>query len=546
MPTLLKRYRDDRGVTKYLRSLASAVVARDGELLEDDYSVQTLFSRPKGQGRPTLWPTHLTFSGLFGSFEKSRGDDKRPGGIPVGGIRLGALVEASGGFLIIQANEFLEIPHAWSALKSCLMSGKLDLFDSENQSLFTAPNTRPDPIPLDVKVVLIGDYQSYDTLIESDSEFSRVFKVRVDFDVEVGRKRSIVTRSLPRAIAGICRREDLRHLNRIAVSRVIEYAVRRAGRKSKISIEFSAIADLLREANFWAQRRNRRTIGEAEIKYALREGVHRVNLLETKISEMISDGVILIDTVGTRIGQVNGLAVYDQGDYQFGKPSRITAETSMGRDGIINIERESGLSGRSHDKGVQILGGFLRARFAQSRPLSLTASVCFEQSYQGVDGDSASSTEIYAILSSLSGLPIRQDIAVTGSVNQKGDIQPIGGVNEKIEGFFDCVIAEKPTGKEGVIIPRRNVPDLMLREDVVRAVRAGRFTIYAIETVEEGIEILTETKAGKLRKNGTYAVETVFRRVDQRLEELARGMKDHSSTRESTRKDDTISPMAAR
>jgi predicted ATP-dependent protease len=244
---------------------------------------------------------------------------------------------------------------------------------------------------------------------------------------------------------------------------------------------------------------------------------------------MINEGIILIDTKGSRIGQVNGLAVYDQGDYLFGKPSRITAETSMGRSGIINIERESGLSGRSHDKGIQILGGYLRSRFAQQRPLSLTASVCFEQSYSGVDGDSASATEIYAIISSLSGLPIRQDIAVTGSLNQKGDIQPIGGVNEKIEGFYDCVRAGRPTGREGVIIPRRNVPDLMLREDVVQAVRRGRFTIYSIDKVEEGIAILTGVPAGEPGRNGKYPPDTVFDRVDRRLEEIVRGLKGFPS-----------------
>ena len=254
------------------------------------------------------------------------------------------------------------------------------------------------------------------------------------------------------------------------------------------------------------------------------ENVDRLNLLETKVSEMITEGVILIDTAGSRVGQVNGLAVYDQGDYLFGKPSRITAETSMGHSGIINIERESGLSGRSHDKGIQILGGYLRSRFAQVRPLSLTASVCFEQSYQSMDGDSASATEIYAILSSLSGLPIRQDVAVTGSLNQKGDIQPIGGVNEKIEGFFDCVMASRSTGREGVIIPRRNLPDLMLREDVVRAVRARKFFVYAIDTVEEGIEILTGYEAGGKQSDGTFPSGTIFYLVDKRLSEIAYGL----------------------
>ena len=261
------------------------------------------------------------------------------------------------------------------------------------------------------------------------------------------------------------------------------------------------------------------------MEQAIDEAINRVNLLEKKIAEMIAEGTLLISTSGSRVGQVNGLAIYDMGDYFFGKPSRITAETSMGHGGIINIEREVGFSGRSHDKGIQILAGYLRSRFAQKRPLSLTASVCFEQSYSGIDGDSASVTEIYAILSSLTGLPIRQDVAVTGSLSQKGDIQPIGGVNEKVEGFYDCIKAGRRTGKEGVIIPRKNLGDLMLRKDVVQSVRQGRFHIYAIDNVEQGLEILTGVPAGRQRRDGSYPVGTAFDLADQRLEELARGLR---------------------
>ncbi len=337
--------------------------------------------------------------------------------------------------------------------------------------------------------------------------------------------RGIMTRDYPRFVARVVRDEHLRPFTAAAVARVIEFGVRRAGRKKKITTQFSAVADLVREASFWARRAGRKLVKGRDVEDALRESLDRLNLVETKMSEMIVDGTILIDTSGSRVGQVNGLAVYDQGDYVFGKPSRITAETSVGQGGIINIERESGFSGKSHDKGIQILGGYLRSRFAQRRPLSLTASVCFEQSYSGVDGDSASSTEIYAILSSLSGLPIRQDLAVTGSMNQKGDIQPIGGVNEKVEGFFDCVRAGRQTGLEGVIIPRRNLPELMLRDDVVRAVRRGRFHIYAISTVEEGIEILTGMPAGRQRRDGRYPRGSVFDLADRRLEEIAQGLR---------------------
>ncbi|MBI4585474.1 MAG: AAA family ATPase [Planctomycetes bacterium] len=530
VPALEDRHGYQPLLARYFESLAREFVNREGDLTEEDYGVQVLVSRRAGQRPPVVWPSQVTFSGLFGSFEKQRGDDKKSSGIPVGGIRPGALVEALGGFLILPANELLDVPHAWNALKHCLMNNRMDLFDYDTHTLAASAEGRPDPVPLNVKVILIGDYDSYDSFFENDPEFQRVFKVRVDFDVEVPLTRKVLTRDYPQVISRICNGEKLNHLTARAAAKVVEFGVRKAGRKSKISIQFSQIADLIREASFWTRQARRRWITDKDIERVLKENIERLNLFETKLSEMIAEGVILIDTTGSRVGQVNGLAVYDTGDYQFGKPSRITAETSMGRSGIINIERESGLSGRSHDKGIQILGGYLRSRFAQKRPLSLTASVCFEQSYSGVDGDSASATEIYALLSSLSGLPIRQDIAVTGSLNQKGDIQPIGGVNEKIEGFFDCVSAGRPTYKEGVIIPRRNLPDLMLREDVVKAVEQERFSIFAIDTVEEGIEILTGLPAGERRKNGQFPENTVFCRVDKRLDEIAEGLKKYPGT----------------
>ncbi len=526
LPDLIDRYGDEPRLREYFRKLGVEVVNRDGEIFEEDLGINLLSSRRLGQTPPVCWPSPISFGGLFGSYDKQRADEKRPAGVPVGSLRPGALVEARGGYLVLSAAELLEVPNAWNALKNCLLTGTLNFYDNEGHGISSGGDLGRSKIPLSVKVILVGDFHTYDVFMDTDPEFARAFRVRVDFDLETQRSARVVRQAFPSSIVRIVRDEGLRHLNAPAVAKVIEFAVRRAGRKSKISVQFSAVADLLCEANYWADQTNRRVIGAREIDCALKQSVDRLNLLETKISEMISDGVILIDTKGSRVGQVNGLAVYDQGDYLFGKPSRITAETSMGRSGIINIERESGLSGRSHDKGIQILGGYLRSHFAQKRPLSLTASVCFEQSYQGVDGDSASATEIYAILSSLSGLPIRQDIAVTGSLNQKGDIQPIGGVNEKIEGFFDCVMASRSTGREGVIIPRRNVPDLMLREDVVRAAKKGRFSVYAIDRVEEGIEILTGMPAGGRKKGSEFPEGSVFHLVDSRLAEIAEGMRE--------------------
>jgi lon-related putative ATP-dependent protease len=526
---LQERYESLTQLGSYFVDLAREIVMREGDVFEEDFGIQVVVERRPNQKVPVVWPTHLNFSGLFGSFEKVRGDEKRPAGVPVGSIRAGALVEAHCGFLVLSASEFLESPGAWSTLKNSLLAGSVDLFDHEGQQPYGGSGFRPDPIPINTKVVIVGDYTSYDTFLDLDPDFCQTFKIRVDFDTEVPLRKKVISADYPGVISRIVREEKLRHLTRSAVAKVVEFGVRKAGRKSKISVQFSAIADLIRESDYWARVDGRRTISEKQIARALSECVDRLNLLETKLSEMISEGVILIDTVGSRVGQVNGLAVYDQGDYLFGKPSRITAETSMGHSGIINIERESGLSGRSHDKGIQILGGYLRSRFAQERPLSLTASVCFEQSYQSMDGDSASATEIYAILSSLSGLPIRQDVAVTGSLNQKGDIQPIGGVNEKIEGFYDCVMAGRRTGREGVVIPHRNLSDLMLREDVVKAVRARKFFIYAIDTVEEGIEILTGCRAGKQRSDGSFPSGTIFYLVDQRLDDIANGLREFPS-----------------
>ncbi len=523
IPALRSKYPGEK-VAAHLDRLHRAILDRGGRCPPEEAGVN-LILQSSGKSPPVVMPSALTYGALMGVIDRG----SRPSGgsraASFAGIRAGAVVEAAGGVLVLQAADLLSAKGSFAALKGCLEHGQLRIRDIDPSTGDLRSSLSPEPIPLKLKVILVGDYQTYDYLFEEDADFIDLFKVRVDFDSEVDLSRGSITRDYPGFIARVVRDEGLRRFTASAVARVIAFGVRRAGRKKKITTQFSAIADLVREASFWAGRAGRRLVLGCDVETALRESLNRLNLVETKMSEMIVDGTILIDTAGSRIGQVNGLAVYDQGDYVFGKPSRITAETSVGQGGIINIERESGFSGKSHDKGIQILGGYLRSRFAQRRPLSLTASVCFEQSYSGVDGDSASSTEIYAILSSLSGLPIRQDLAVTGSMNQKGDIQPIGGVNEKIEGFFDCVHTGKYTGREGVIIPRRNLPDLLLRDDVVRAVKKGRFHIYAIRTVEEGIEILTGVPAGRPRRGGGYAPGTVFDLADRRLEQIAQGLR---------------------
>ncbi|MBI4601185.1 MAG: AAA family ATPase [Planctomycetes bacterium] len=530
MPALLERF-PQPPVRSWLEGWRRSILDRVHHAIVEDYEVNWLAVPQSRGGTPVVVERLPTPANLFGWIGRRALGDQAPAP-HFTEIRGGSILAADGGVLIVNAADFYSVPSVWGMLKTCLKYGTLQIEDYDPSSSSRAGGLKPDPISVDVKVVLLGDYTLFDDLFETDPDFRDIFKVRVDFDSEMPLSSGVLRRDFPAFVARTCDSNRLRPVTARGVASILEFAMRKAGRKNKITLQYSLVADLLREADYWAQTSGRRLITEADVQRAVSESVLRLNLVETKIAEMISEGTILITTSGRRVGQVNGLAIYDMGDYLFGKPSRITAETSCGQAGIINIERESGFSGRSHDKGVQILAGYLRSRFAQNRPLNLTASVCFEQSYSGVDGDSASATEIYAILSSLSGLPVRQDIAVTGSMNQKGDIQPIGGVNEKIEGFFDCVRAGRFTGKEGVIIPRKNVIDLMLREEVVRAVRRGQFHIYAIDTVEAGFEILTGVPAGRRSKSGAYSSGSAFALVDQRLEEIASGLKQYHAGEE--------------
>ena len=518
LPKLLDRYSADPPVCEWLLEWRRL----------EDFEVNSLGQPARTRGRRVVVETQPTYANLFGWIGRRAIGDQQP--VPhFTEIRRGSFLEADGGVLIVDAIELLNHHGAWAALENCLKYGTLEFHEADPAHGSRTGALKPEPIPVRVKVVLVGDFALHDYLFDVDPAFAEVFKVRVDFPSEMDLTQRTLRRDYPALVASICETAELRPVAASGVARVVEYAVRRAGRKNKVTTHASDIEDLLREADYWATKSSRRTIIAADVDHAIEAAIDRVNLVEKRIAEMIADGTILISTQGSRVGQVNGLAIWDMGDYFFGKPSRITAETSVGQGGIINIERESGFSGRSHDKGVQILAGYLRSRFAQNRPLSLTASVCFEQSYSGIDGDSASATEIYAILSSLSGLPIRQDVAVTGSVSQKGDVQPIGGVNEKIEGFFDCVMAGTPSGREGVIIPEKNVADLMLRRDVVQAVERGRFHIYAIDAIEEGIEILTGVEAGERGDDGRYPKSSVFRRVDDRLEEIASDLRRYRS-----------------
>ena len=440
-------------------------------------------------------------------------------------LKPGALQLANGGYLLLSTNDVLTNPGVWPALKRAIKTKEARIEDPFEQLGFVSPQgLRPQPIPINVKIVLIGDGYLYQLLSFYDEEFWEIFKVKADFDFQVKRTKKNM-RAFAAFISGCCAACELRHFDPTGVARVIEYSSRVVSDQEKMTTRFAWIKELVEEAEYWAGQEGASLVSSNHVEKAVEERRFRHNLPDERIKEMIDRGTIMIDTTGEEEGQVNGLAIYSLGDVMFGKPSRITCQTFLGRGGVINIEREAQLSGRIHDKGVLILSGYLGWKYAQESPLSLSASLCFEQSYEGIDGDSASSTELYALLSSLSGAPIKQNIAVTGSVNQKGEIQPIGGANQKIEGFFQVCKARGLTGAQGVMIPGRNLSNLMLRQEVVDAVKQGKFHLYAVDTIDQGIEVLTEVQAGKQRKNGKYPEGSINYLVDKRLKDMATKLK---------------------
>lgn len=431
-------------------------------------------------------------------------------------IKAGALHQANGGFLLLDARKVLEQPYAWDSLKRAIASKRVKIEAPSEETSFTTISLDPEPIPLDIKVVLTGDFEIYELLSERDPDFRDFFKVEADFGMIMDRNAENEI-EYAKLIGSLSKKKQLRSLNRQAVARVIEYASRLADDAGKLTAHISSIGDLLREADYWARVSNSKQIGKNHIDQAIEAQIYRSDRIKKAMLEEIDKGTILMDVKGERVGQINGLVVYDFSRYSFGKPARITTQVRIGKGDFMDIEREISMSGPIHTKGVLILKSLISNRFAKHSPLSLSASIVFEQSYGGVDGDSASSTEYYCLLSAISNIPIKQNIAVTGSINQFGEIQPIGGVNEKIEGFFDVCAHDGLTGKQGVIIPRTNVDNLMLRADIVQAVEEGRFTIYAIDTVDDGIEILTGVKAGKADNNGNYPKGTVNYLVEESL-----------------------------
>jgi len=505
------------------------------KLVEDPfipYRVNLLIDNADQKGAPVVTETNPNYVNLFGAIEATM----TRGGIlqtDFTKIKAGSLLKANGGYLVINALDALIEPGVWITLKRTLKYKKLEIQNYPPYYLVSTGRLKPEPIEINVKVILIGDNYIYSLLYSLDEDFKKIFKVKAEFDSEMQKTDKTIL-EYTSFIKKITDEDNLLPFDKSGIAAIIEYGTRLAGRQRKISTRFHIISDVIREASYWASSEGEKVVCRHHVEKAIEERFERVSLIEDKIQEMIEEGTLLIETQGSAIGQVNGLSVYFLGDVSFGKPTRITARTSVGRAGVINIEREADLSGRTHNKGVLILAGYLRGKYAQDKPFALSASLAFEQSYSGVDGDSASSTEVYAILSSLAKLPLRQDIAVTGSLNQHGEIQPIGGVNEKIEGFFDVCRAQGLTGTQGVIIPAQNVQNLMLRKDVVEAVKSGQFHIYPIKTIDEGIEILTGVKAGQRKEDGTWEEGTINYLVDQGLSRLAQSWKAYAQPTEKT------------
>jgi lon-related putative ATP-dependent protease len=488
------------------------------------FEVNLLVDNAHINGAPVILEKHPTYHNMFGRLEY----EMRNGVVSTHftNIKCGSLHRANGGYMIIDAHEMLKNPMAWEALKRALKGAEIRVQPAatlDNGQLL-AKSLDPEPIPLSVKIILMGSLELYYTLYQQDEDFRALFKVRSDFDTYMPREQEQLD-EYAQFIATLCHDEGLHHFDSSAVAKVIEFGSRLADHQKKLTTLFGAVADLIRESSYWAGRSGREIVSSEDVQQALDERTYRANSSEEHLRRLILEDTLFIATSGCVVGQVNGLSVMDTGEYVFGQPGRITARTFMGEEGVVHIERETEMSGPLHNKGVLTLTGYLGGTYAQRQPLSLTASLTFEQNYADIDGDSASSTELYALLSSLGNLPIRQGIAVTGSVNQWGDLQPIGGVNQKIEGFFRICEARRLTGEQGVIIPESNVENLMLHEDVVRAVAEGQFYIWSVKTIDEGIELLSGVPAGKRDGDGSYPAGSAHHAVQKRLLELAEELK---------------------
>ncbi len=563
---LKKKYDSNEALKKYLSAVIDDIVENIDEFKEEEapkeanplamlqqpknkesffvrYAINLFVDNSEKKSAPVVFEINPTFYNLIGNIEYR--NEYGAWKTDFSQIKSGALHEANGGYLIIQTRDLLTTPYAWKGLKRALINKEVNIENIGRQTgVMGATTLRPQPIPLDVKVIIVGDSYSYNMLFNHDEEFRKLFKVLVDFDDRVERNRESIIK-MARLIASYAEKDNIRYFDKYAVAEIVNYTTRLADQKDKLSAHLNVIVDLIYEADSWAEIYTDDVVSKEHVLKAMEEQKNRVNRHERRMLELFKDGTYLIDVDGEKIGEINGLAVVGSGVQSFGKPSKITVSTYRGKAGIINIEREARTSGSIHDKGVMILDGYMGFMYAQDKPLTLNASIVFEQLYSGVDGDSASSTELYAILSSLSGKAINQSFAVTGSINQRGEIQPIGGVNEKIEGYFEVCKMKGFTGRQSVIIPHQNVKNLMLKEEIIQAVEDNRFHIYAIDHVEQGMELLMGTKAGKRNKNGKFEKGSIHQLVDKKLAELATPIKKRSTdAKEKTAKKDAAKDVS--
>jgi lon-related putative ATP-dependent protease len=488
------------------------------------YTVNVLVNNKDCKGAPCIFESNPTYFNLFGRIEH-----KIQYGIAITDfsmIKGGSLHKANGGYIVINALDLLRNIFAYDALKRAIRNKEIKVEDVwEQYRLISTTTIKPEAMPIDVKVILVGNPYLYYLLYNLDEEYRELFKVKADFDSRMDRTDENIHK-YALFVTTLCREEKLLPFDRAGVARVVELGSRLAEHQNKLSSRFSDISDIIREASYWASKSNGGIVSEEHVQKAIDERMLRTNRIEERLREMIIEGTIIVDTTGEKVGQVNGLAVLDFGDYSFGKPSRITARTYAGKAGVVNIERETKMSGKIHEKAILIITHYIGSRFATKKPISLSASIAFEQLYDMVEGDSASCAELYALLSSIGEFSLKQGLAVTGSMDQNGEVQPVGGINEKIEGFFDLCRFTGLDRSQGVIIPARNVKNLMLKKDVVEAVKGGKFSIYPIQRAEEGLELITGMHAGELRDDGTYPEGTINYLVSKRLAEISEAIKE--------------------
>jgi len=488
------------------------------------YTVNVLVNNKDCKGAPCIFESNPTYYNLFG-----RTEHRFQYGLAITDfsmIKAGSLHKANGGYIVIDALDLLRNIFSYDALKRAIRNKEVKIEDVwEQYRLISTTTLKPDALPLDVKVVLVGNPYLYYLLYNLDEDYRELFKVKADFDSRMDRTDENIQKYAS-FVACLCKEEKLLSMDRKGVAKIVEVGSRLAEHQNKLSSLFSDIADLIREASYWASKTDSNIVSEEHVQKAIDERIFRTNRIEERLREMIIEGTIIVNTAGEKVGQINGLAVLDLGDYSFGKPSRITARTYTGKAGVVNIERETKMSGKIHEKAILIITNYLGSKYATKKPLSLSASITFEQLYDMVEGDSASCAELYALVSSIAGIPLKQSLAVTGSMDQAGEVQPVGGINEKIEGFFDLCRLTGLDGSHGVIIPKRNVKNLMLKKDVVEAVKEGKFFIYPIQRVDEGLEIITGMQVGELRDDGTYLEGTINYLVVKRLTEISEAVKE--------------------